>query len=962
MSAERHVRVRELFLAACEHEVADRGAFLAEACGGADDLRQEVESLLSHHEDQQKTVAQPASADARSASATRPSRRGQALFDAGDVFAGRYRIVAELGRGGMGEVFRAHDLVLDEPVAIKLLRRSGGVPGRAQLTALLNEVRMARQVTHPNVCRVFDFGEAEGETYLTMEYVDGEDLASLLARIGRFPRDKLLDVAHQLVSGLAAAHDRGVLHRDLKPANVLIDGRGQVRITDFGIATAETPAGDGDAGGPAGARLDGGGVPPEAGKWNLMLAGAVAGTPAYMAPEQVANGEVSVQSDLYALGLVLHEMATGKPVFEAETPAAYAELHRASPPSPPSRKVRHLDPELESVILRCLEKDPRDRPASARAVAAALPGGDRLRRALAAGETPSPEVVAAAGRGLALTPAAAATWFATLILLLAAILVLGDKAYPARAPWADRSPEVLADQAATILRQLGHVAPPGDHAWGVMPDWENDDDETGLFWYRQGPDQLRPTHFFTLYVPRVDFEDPPATEEGVRLLLDPDGRLLMLHATPAPTDDNDTGGEDSDGEGTGAEATEQESTSELPGPGAQPLVAEQPLVPGADWHALLKAAGLELSGLTATEPRATPPVFADQRAAWAASDRSRPIEAAALGGQVVYFDARTTGEDDDGADQAIDFDALWGWYLNLSEIFWLLLPLAAVVLALINLKSRRGDLRGARRLALFVVALNLGAWLLEADHVPGLGIELEATLGRMLFEALVAWLAYVALEPTVRRWLPRALIAWSRLLHGRPTDPLVGRSLLTGAAMGTAWALLTLVDRLATRGLGLEPAGEIFILSQLDLALAGRLMFADVLTSCAEAATRSVLDLFFLVALRVLLGRWWAAVVIFVLVGGTFEILEGIHPAVSWLTLGAGITGVTVFVLMRWGLLTYATALFCYFVLLTAPVTLSFSAWFSDTGLFALALVAGVGGFGLWAALRPKDIRLSKFI
>ncbi len=927
-TAERHARVRDLFLAACERSAADRRAFLADACGDDDELRREVESLLSHHHDGATGVTQPTVA--QPASATRPARRARPRFDAGDVFAGRYRIVAELGSGGMGEVFRAHDLVLDEPVAIKLLTRSSMArlrrddrrqPRRAQLTALLNEVRMARQVTHPNVCRVFDFGEAEGETFLTMEYVDGEDLASLLGRIGRFPRDKLLDVAHQLASGLAAAHARGVLHRDLKPANVLIDGRGQVRITDFGIATSETPAGD---------RL---------GHGALLPPGAFAGTPAYMAPEQAACGEVSVHSDLYALGLVLHEMATGQPVFEAETPAAYAELHRASAPAPPSRRVEHLDPELESVILRCLEKDPRDRPASARALAAALPGGDRLRRLLEAGETPSPEEVAAAGRGQALAPATAAIWFATLILLLAGHLVLGDKAYPARAPWADKSPEVLAGQAATILRQLGYQEPPGDRAWGVMPDFQNNDDETGVFWYRQGPEELRPTHFFTLYVPRVDFEDPPPTEEGIRLLLDPGGRLTMLHATPATT-----GGEVTDSEETG-ESTE---ASRRPRSDA----AEEPRK--ADWQPVLKAAGFELAALTATEPQATPPVFAEERAAWTVAGRGGPIEAAALGGRVVYFDAQTTGEDEDSAEQPIDFDALWEWYLNLSEIFWLLLPLAAIALALTNLKSRRGDLRGARRLALFVVTLNLGSWLLEADHAPGLGTQLEATLGRMLFEALIAWLAYVALEPTVRRGLPRALIAWSRLLRGRPADPLVGRSLLTGAAVGTGWALLTLLDRLATRGLGLEAAGEIFILPQLELALAGRLMFADVLTNLAEAATRGVLDLFFLVALRVVLKRWWAAVAIFVLVGGTFEILEGIHPAVSWLTLGAGITGVTVFVLMRFGLLTYTAALFCYFVLLTAPATLSFGAWFADTGLFALALVAAVGSFGLWAALRPE--------
>ncbi len=930
-NAERHVRVRELFLAACEHSAADRQAFLADACGDDDELRKEIESLLSHHEDDSEKRAAGATMPTVPdlASGTRPGRRARTRFETGDVFAGRYRIVAELGRGGMGEVLRAHDLVLDEPVAIKLLNRGDlrsrhdgdstatlrhdGRAGRAQLTALLNEVRMARQVTHPNVCRVFDFGEAEGEIYLTMEYVDGEDLESLLGRIGRFPRDKLLDVAHHLASGLAAAHARGVLHRDLKPANVLIDGRGQVRITDFGIATSATP--EGDSGG---------------------LRSVVAGTPAYMAPEQAERGEVSVQSDLYSLGLVLHEMATGQPVFEARTPAAYAELHRAQAPAPPSRRVEHLDPELEAVILRCLEKDPQDRPSSAQAVATALPG-DPLRRVLQAGETPSPQTVAAAGRGKTLNPGAAAIWFGCLILLLTGHLMLGDKAYPARAPWAEKSPEVLADRATTLLQELGYQQPPGDSAWGVMPDFEDAEDETGVFWYRQGPEELLPTHFFTLYVPRVDFVDPPPTEEGVRLLLDPGGRLLLLHATPPTSDENE-----GDGKADGDDSA----------PGSFNPGYKQEASHSIDWQPLLRAAGLELETLTPTEPRATPPVFADQRMAWIAVGHSKPIEAAALEGRVVYFDAQTAGDGD--TERSIDFDALWGWYLTLTDIFFLLLPLAAVVLAMVNLRARRGDLRGARRLALFVVALHAGEWLLVTDHAPGFHLELKATLGRMLYEAVVAWLSYIALEPTVRRWLPQALISWSRLLHGRLSDPLVGRSLLTGATVGTGWALLTLLDRLVARGLGLDAAAEIFVLPQVGLALSGRLMFGEVLTSLAEAATRGVLDLFFLVALRVLFKRWWPAVVIFVLVGGTFEILEGIHPAVSWLTLGAGITGVTVFVLMRFGLLTYASALFSYFVLLTAPVTLSFDAWFAETGLFFLALIAGVGSFGLWAALRPE--------
>ena len=232
---------------------------------------------------------------------------------------------------------------------------------------------MARQVSHPNVCRVYDIGEVDGHTFLSMEYVDGEDLGSLLRRIGRFPEERALEIARQICAGLAAAHERGVLHRDLKPANVMLDGAGKVRITDFGLAgaTGETVR---------------------------------AGTPAYMAPEQLAGSEVTAQSDIYALGLVLYELFTGQRAHRGEERRRAGAQARGRRSLPPSQIVRDLDPAIERAILRCLERDPADRPSSALAVAAALPGGDPLAAALAAGETPSPEMVAAAGRTSALTP------------------------------------------------------------------------------------------------------------------------------------------------------------------------------------------------------------------------------------------------------------------------------------------------------------------------------------------------------------------------------------------------------------------------------------------------------------------------------------------------------------------------------------------------------------------------------
>ena len=158
-------------------------------------------------------------------------------FTPGIVLADRYRIIGLIGRGGMGEVYRADDLKLGQPVALKFLPKALA-DDSVRRERFYAEVRIARQVSHPNICRVYDIGELDGRHFLTMEYIDGEDLASLLKRIGNLHQTKALDVARQLCAGLAAAHDKGVLHRDLKPANVMLDGRGRVRVTDFGLAVA----------------------------------------------------------------------------------------------------------------------------------------------------------------------------------------------------------------------------------------------------------------------------------------------------------------------------------------------------------------------------------------------------------------------------------------------------------------------------------------------------------------------------------------------------------------------------------------------------------------------------------------------------------------------------------------------------------------------------------------------------
>jgi serine/threonine protein kinase len=265
-------------------------------------------------------------------------------FPPGTLLAQRYRITHQLGRGGMGEVYCAEDLELEQLVAIKLLP-AAWEKDAARLDRLRSEVRLARSVTHANVCRVYDIGEAEGRRFLSMEFLEGEDLDALLRRIGRLPVDRATEIGLQICQGLAAIHENGILHRDLKPANLILDTRGCVRIADFGLASMVEQATE---------------------------RGMVQGTPAYMAPEQFGAQEVSLQSDIYALGLILHKLYTGRPAFDGKTPMELYRRRVEAPPPPPSELVGDIPTVIDAIIVRCLAPEPRDRPASAREIAAAL--------------------------------------------------------------------------------------------------------------------------------------------------------------------------------------------------------------------------------------------------------------------------------------------------------------------------------------------------------------------------------------------------------------------------------------------------------------------------------------------------------------------------------------------------------------------------------------------------------------
>ncbi|MGA2035777.1 MAG: serine/threonine-protein kinase [Thermoguttaceae bacterium] len=367
MSAERYAQVRRLFLAACELAKSEMGAFLDQACAGDPELREELESLLK--QPRSTTIIGTSSEDAAHGKVLSPISRlpGELIpadipvgaaraenawrFSPGEIIAaGRYKILGPLGGGGLGEVYKAHDQIMDQDVALKFLAlgQSGADPTRSRF---VSEVAMAREVAHPSVVRVYDIGQlADGEVFLSMEFIDGEDLASLLRRAGRLSRERTVQIARELCAGLGAAHDHGVLHRDLKPSNIVIDGDGHVHIADFGIAAFVPTA------------ADHGYMAPEI---------PLAGTPAFMAPGLFHHKQPSKQSDLYALGIVLYEVATGREPFDG-VPADG--LQTAAKLIPPSLLCPEIEPALERAILQCLEEDPSRRPESAKAVAALLPG------------------------------------------------------------------------------------------------------------------------------------------------------------------------------------------------------------------------------------------------------------------------------------------------------------------------------------------------------------------------------------------------------------------------------------------------------------------------------------------------------------------------------------------------------------------------------------------------------------
>jgi serine/threonine-protein kinase len=266
----------------------------------------------------------------------------------GTTFAGRYQVMELLGKGGMGRVYKAYDTEIKEHVALKILNPEIAAD-EGIIERFRNELKFARKISHRHVCRMFDLGRAEETTFISMEFVSGEDLKTLLRRIGQFTAKRAVAIVEQIADGLAEAHRLGVIHRDLKPQNIMIDRDGNTRIMDFGIARAVKGQGVTDT-------------------------GVIIGTPDYMAPEQLEGQEADERSDIYALGAIFYEVLTGGPPFEGETPLIVAMKHKTEKPRDPRELNPQIPEGLSRVILRCLEKNRADRYQSAEDIIKELKG------------------------------------------------------------------------------------------------------------------------------------------------------------------------------------------------------------------------------------------------------------------------------------------------------------------------------------------------------------------------------------------------------------------------------------------------------------------------------------------------------------------------------------------------------------------------------------------------------------
>ncbi len=818
---------------------------------------------------------------------------------AGTILDERYRILGLLGKGGMGEVYKAQDLKLDQTVALKFLPKELAKNPEA-LRRFIGEVRTARHVSHENVCKVFDIGEIDGKHFISMEFVDGDDLSQLLRRIGRLPTDKAIEISRQICMGLNAIHKTGILHRDLKPANIIIDSDGKARITDFGIAGFEQ---------------------------DVQGAEARVGTPAYMSPEQRSGKEVTQKSDIYSLGLLLYEIFTGKQAIDTDTLNKQITIHNTKNLNKSTAFGETIDPTVEKLIKRCTEDDPDKRPESAVLVALGLPGGDPLQVALEAGETPSPEMVAAAGKKGALKPVVAFG------LLLATVVSFGIVMY-----WSsqyqihsytplEKSPEVLRERAKTIIENLGYNDSETSNAHGFSLQTEylnssikgksqapNEKLRKGqpllmYFWYRQSPEMLVPTDSHKISENSPQFVEP----KSIRVRLDALGRLVEMIAIPPqikPTTQNDV----------------------------------------TNWDLLFKEAGLDQTKFRETASKLVSPHYSDESKAWEGTladfeDIPIRIEAAGFKGKPVYFKIvmpwdKTLAKDNQitqARKQASNIGSLVGITLVIIFVF------GSVFISYHNLKVGRVDINGAAKVSVFCFLVQIVGYCISANHVTSVIGEFQILVNIIsdsLFPSVILFLAYLAIEPFVRRWWSDLLISWNRLLSGDFRDPMIGRDVLIGALLGIFQASSFylggfLRDYLMSKQVTLTSGSQ-------TLGGFSYTIEAILVGAFAQQIVVGVGILLFLLMFYLLFRRKWIGTMVAIILI-TFLQSVNLFPVRGWTYVVLQLLVATILysAYARFGLVTIISSLF-FGSILNLEITFNSSRFY-----FANTLIVAVIGLGL---------------
>ena len=815
-------------------------------------------------------------------------------FVSGTLLGGRYRIIGLLGRGGMGEVYRATDLALGQSVALKFLPEEAAQNQRL-LERFHGEVRVARQVSHPNVCRVYDIGETDGMPFISMEYVDGEDLSSLLLRIGRLPADKAIETARKICAGLAAAHDRGIIHRDLKPQNIMMNKRGDVVIMDFGLAAIAD-----------------------------QLSGSEVrnGTPAYMAPEQLKGSEVTGKSDIYALGLVLYELFTGRRPYTANSAKELLRQEESAQLTSMTSIAADIDPAVEKAIRRCLEPDPAKRPANALSVAAALPGGDPLAAALAAGETPSPELVAAAGKQEGLARKYAIPCLALVVVCLLAAIGLRARYAAVMQTTLDNSPDVLAHLARETAASFGYTKKPADFTLSI-------ENNNGLLDHLK---QLPQPHHAQEWLAAEAPITARYRESLSPLEAEPYGDVTPDNPAPVKP---------------GMVQVELDGAGRLREFQAIPYDA-QPLTPPVQPDAVFRAAGLDMGTFTETPASFVPAAASDQLRSWKGPHPKIPQ--LNLGVDMAFWKGRLT-------QAAVHFD--WGkasiaapppesLASRMRSILVLGLAmlglLGGVLLARRNWKLGRIDSKGALRIGLARCVLGLVAWIGTVHAVP------DESMIVFFFANCAAWLMwgaslaliYLALEPSIRARWPHSIVTWNRLLAGRWLDAQVGAHILIGAAVGSAvWVVAEWIDD--AQNDMLDGIGGLYA------ALGTRQWFAEHASKMEGALLFGLLIFFAICGLRAIVRKNIPAAVLAALLLSLIN--SSVFTTPNWkLELGiyVGVYAVLIFVLLRLGLVVSMAAVFFIDTMSTVTLGTDWKAWYAPSGLATFLLLLSVAVFAFW--------------